>query len=73
MNTANAAGCPIVHGANVQSDMSPTEWWPKTLNLDILHQHDSKTNPMDDDFDYREAVKSLADSSLSLARDAAAR
>jgi len=59
MNTANAAGCPIVHGANVQSDMSPTEWWPKTLNLDILHQHDSKTNPMDDDFDYREAVKSL--------------
>ncbi|MFM2241332.1 MAG: hypothetical protein RLZ97_187, partial [Verrucomicrobiota bacterium] len=50
---------PVVHGANVQSDMSPTGWWPTTLNLDILHQHDSKTNPMDPDFDYREAVKSL--------------
>jgi hypothetical protein len=36
-----------------------TEWWPKTLNLDILHQHDSKTNPLDEDFDYREAVTTL--------------
>ena len=59
MSTNNEAICPVVHGANVQSDMSPTEWWPKTLNLDILHQHDSKTNPMDADFDYREAVKTL--------------
>jgi catalase-peroxidase len=39
--------------------MSVTEWWPNTLNLDILHQHDNKTNPMQDGFDYREAVKSL--------------
>jgi catalase-peroxidase len=39
--------------------MSVTEWWPKTLNLDILHQHDNKTNPMQEGFDYREAVKSL--------------
>ncbi len=59
MNTSNEAICPVVHGANVQSDMSATGWWPKTLNLDILHQHDSKTNPMDTDFDYREAVKAL--------------
>ncbi len=59
MSTSNEAVCPVVHGANVQSDMSPTGWWPKTLNLDILHQHDSKTNPMDADFDYREAVKTL--------------
>lgn len=59
MNTSNEAVCPVVHGANVQSDMSTTGWWPKTLNLDILHQHDSKTNPMDTDFDYREAVKAL--------------
>jgi catalase-peroxidase len=59
MSNTNEAVCPVVHGANVQSDMSPTGWWPTTLNLDILHQHDSKTNPMDPDFDYREAVKSL--------------
>ena len=59
MSTNNEPVCPVVHGANVQSDMSPTEWWPTTLNLDILHQHDSKTNPMDPDFDYREAVKTL--------------
>ena len=59
MNTSNEAVCPVVHGANIQSDMSATGWWPKTLNLDILHQHDSKTNPMDADFDYREAVKEL--------------
>jgi catalase-peroxidase len=59
MSTNNEATCPVMHGANVQADMSPTEWWPTTLNLDILHQHDSKTNPMDADFDYREAVETL--------------
>ena len=59
MSTSNEARCPVVHGANVQADMSPTEWWPKALNLDILHQHDSKTDPMDPDFDYRDAVKDL--------------
>jgi catalase-peroxidase len=35
------------------------EWWPKALNLDILHQHDSKTNPMAEDFNYREEIKKL--------------
>jgi catalase-peroxidase len=59
MSNNHQAVCPVAHGANVQSDMSPTGWWPATLNLDILHQHDSKTNPMDPDFDYREAVKDL--------------
>jgi catalase-peroxidase len=39
--------------------MSVTEWWPNTLNLDILHQHDAKTNPLGKDFDYRETVKTL--------------
>jgi catalase-peroxidase len=38
---------------------SAVEWWPNALNLDILHQFDSKTNPLGADFDYREAVKSL--------------
>ena len=35
------------------------DWWPNALNLDILHQHDTKTNPLDPDFDYREAVRTL--------------
>jgi catalase-peroxidase len=59
MSNNNDATCPVAHGSNVQADMSPTEWWPKTLNLDILHQHDSKVDPMGADFDYREACKSL--------------
>lgn len=57
MSTSNEAVCPVVHGANVREDQSPTEWWPATLNLDILHQHDHKSNPYGDDFDYREACK----------------
>jgi catalase-peroxidase len=40
------------------------DWWPEALNLDILHQHDAKTNPMDPDFDYREAVKTLDHAAL---------
>ena len=51
--------CPVMHGAITTGDTTVTGWWPNTLNLDILHQHDSKTNPMGEDFDYREAVKSL--------------
>ena len=38
---------------------TPTHWWPKNLNLDILHQHDTKTNPMDKKFDYKKEVKKL--------------
>ncbi len=48
-----------MHGAISTTESSVTDWWPKTLNLDILHQHDTKTNPMDVDFDYREEVKKL--------------
>ncbi|MCR9221707.1 MAG: catalase/peroxidase HPI [Alphaproteobacteria bacterium] len=54
-----AGGCPVMHGGATASDASVTAWWPKTLNLDILHQHDSKTTPLGADFDYREAVKTL--------------
>ncbi|HGP7058395.1 TPA: catalase/peroxidase HPI, partial [Vibrio cholerae O1] len=39
--------------------MSNMDWWPKALNLDILHQHDSKTNPLGADFNYREELKKL--------------
>ena len=51
--------CPVIHGGATDSDMSNVEWWPKTLNLDILHQNDTKTNPLDAGFNYREAVKKL--------------
>ena len=62
MNTptqTKAGQCPVMHGGATASDMSNTAWWPKALNLDILHQHDSKTNPLGAAFDYREAVKTL--------------
>ncbi|RVU86614.1 catalase/peroxidase HPI [Leucothrix sargassi] len=51
--------CPVMHGGATETGMSNMEWWPKSLNLDILHQHDKKTDPMGADFDYREEVKSL--------------
>lgn len=51
--------CPVMHGGVTTQPMASTEWWPKSLNLDILHQHDSKTNPMDADFDYQQEVKKL--------------
>lgn len=51
--------CPVMHGANTATGTSNQDWWPETLNLDILHQHDSKTNPMGDGFNYREEVKKL--------------
>ena len=51
--------CPVMHGAITTGDTSVTEWWPKTLNLDILHQQDTKTSPMGEGFDYREALKAL--------------
>ena len=60
------AKCPVMHGALTSEEKSVTEWWPKNLNLDILHQHDRKTNPMGEDFDYREQVKSLDFEALKL-------
>ncbi len=51
--------CPVMHGALTKHETSVTDWWPNNLNLDILHQHDRKTDPMGRDFDYREAVRSL--------------
>ncbi|ODT36179.1 MAG: catalase/peroxidase HPI [Lautropia sp. SCN 70-15] len=59
-NTAKSAGkCPVMHGGATSAGASSMEWWPKALNLDILHQHDSKTNPLGPDFDYREELKKL--------------
>jgi len=50
--------CPVMHGS-MTTQTTPTHWWPKNLNLDILHQHDTKTNPMDKKFDYKKEVKKL--------------
>jgi len=55
----NEGKCPVMHGGVTESGMSNMDWWPKALNLDILHQHDRKTNPMGADFNYREEVKKL--------------
>ena len=51
--------CPFMHGAMTREEQSVAEWWPNSLNLDILHQHDSKTNPMGEDYDYQEEVQKL--------------
>ena len=51
-------GCPVMHGANTTSGNSNMAWWPNALNLNILHQQDSKTNPLKG-FNYREEVKKL--------------
>ena len=51
--------CPVAHGANTESGNTPMAWWPKSLNLDILHQHDTKTNPMGSSFNYRDELKKL--------------
>ena len=58
-NDIAAGKCPVMHGAITETGTTVTDWWPKTLNLDILHQHDTKTNPLGQDFDYRTEVKSL--------------
>jgi catalase-peroxidase len=52
------AKCPVMHGSVTTRSSDVMEWWPKTLNLDILHQHDTKTNPLKG-FDYRKALKAL--------------
>ena len=57
-NMSNAGKCPVMHGANTTSSTAKMDWWPNALNLDILHQHDSKTNPLGD-FNYREEVQKL--------------
>lgn len=58
--TTNGGGkCPFVHGANTEVSNTVMDWWPKALNLDILHQHDTKTNPLGADFNYVEEFKKL--------------
>jgi len=59
MNNSQPGKCPFGHGANTETNNSVMEWWPKSLNLDILHQHDTKTNPNGENFNYAEVFKKL--------------
>ncbi|MBL8791290.1 MAG: catalase/peroxidase HPI [Rhizobiales bacterium] len=59
-NDVKTAGkCPVMHGGHTAVGKSNMDWWPKGLNLDILHQHDTKTNPLGKDFNYRDEVRKL--------------
>ena len=60
MNAIDKVGkCPVMHGGNTITGSSVMAWWPKSLNLEILHQHDTKTNPLGKDFSYRDELKKL--------------
>ena len=55
----SAGKCPVMHGGMTSTGSTVMDWWPNALNLDILHQHDKKTNPLGDNFNYREELKTL--------------
>ena len=56
--------CPVMHGGMTAVGRTVMDWWPNALNLDILHQHDTKTNPLGKDFNYHEELKKLDVESL---------
>ena len=58
-DTPSVGKCPVMHGGMTSMGRTVMEWWPNALNLDILSQHDTKTNPMGKDFDYHEELKKL--------------
>ena len=58
-NSTTAGKCPVMHGSNTSTVKSNMDWWPNALNLDILHQHDTKTNPLGEVFDYAKEFKKL--------------
>jgi catalase-peroxidase len=58
-SSENAGKCPVMHGQTTQRPMANQTWWPNQLDLKVLHQHSSKSDPMDPDFNYAEAFKSL--------------
>ena len=57
--TKGSGKCPVAHGGNTNVGTSVSDFWPKALNLDILHQHDDKTNPLGPNFDYSKELKKL--------------
>ncbi len=64
MSNATAGKCPVMHGANTSAGSEATKWWPQALNLNILHQHDTKSDPMSAGFSYREELKKLDTAAL---------
>ena len=56
---ASAGKCPVMHGGNTSTKANVTGWWPNALNLDILSQNDTKTNPLGQEFNYQEELKKL--------------
>lgn len=58
------AHCPVMHGCNTSTEMASKDWWPESLNLDVLSQHDTKTNPYGKHFNYRDLLKKLDVSAL---------
>lgn len=59
MDNSTKGKCPVHHGANTDTKSSVMSWWPNALNFDILHQHDSKTNPYREGINYREEFQKL--------------
>ncbi|MCB9658075.1 MAG: catalase/peroxidase HPI [Polyangiales bacterium] len=57
--SASTGKCPVAHGGNTNVGAAAAGWWPKALNLDILHQHDAKTNPLGGEFSYRKELAKL--------------
>lgn len=58
----NTGRCPVMHGSATSKEAAGTsnkDWWPNQLNLNILHQHDRKSNPMGEDFDYEKEFRKL--------------
>ena len=58
-SSTSGGKCPVMHGANTRQETQVASWWPNSLDLDLLHQHDRKSNPMAEDFNYAEAFKQL--------------
>ncbi|GAE37444.1 catalase/peroxidase HPI [Halalkalibacter akibai] len=61
-NNTTGGKCPVMHGSmtlNKSVGTTNSDWWPNQLNLNILHQHDKKTNPMGEEFDYAEEFQKL--------------
>ena len=60
MENSNDIGkCPFHQNTAMNATTTKQDWWPKSLNLDILHQHDKKTNPLGENFNYAEEFKKL--------------
>lgn len=59
MSSSSEGKCPFMHGANTEKQKSVTNWWPESLDLDILHQHDTKTNPLGEEFNYANEFQKL--------------